>query len=273
MEKSLGNERFFYREPTNEEVPLFVSIPHSGFEIPDQLSSLFKNNTALPGPDVDWFVDRLYDFVPSAGGHLIHSRYHRYVIDLNRPKDSRPLYGDGRLVTELVPTKSFAGESLYEENPDSRQIQERIENYYRPYHEHIEKVLSSLVAKFGTVVFIEGHSIRRYVPKIYSGKLPDLILGDADGESCAETLSKTSLDALSNSGLEVAHNHPFRGGYLTRHFGRPAKGIHALQLEKSQDIYMNETNLEYDFGKAEKLKKVLEDWLLALLQELRGFEK
>lgn len=209
-------------------------------------------------PDTDWFIDELYSFAPDLGITLISARYSRYVIDLNRDPESKPLYHDGRTVTELVPTKTFDGDAIYLGRvPNADEIKERKKIYYDPYYEKIELVLQDLKSEFGKVLFFDAHSIRRVVPSIRKEPFPDLILGDQNGKTASSLYSDTALRALRESKFEVSYNDPFRGGNLTRHFGRPEEGIHALQLEMCQDLYMDERQAEYREGRSLAVEKVL----------------
>ena len=145
---------FYITEPTVPKVPLIVSSPHSGVEFPDELKTHFRPELMAQPDDTDWFIHDLYNFASSLGITLIHAKYSRWVIDLNRNPESKPLYNDGRLITELVPKTDFLGNSLYTEKkfvPDNIEIERRLKNYYRPYYEKIESLLAERIAEFGKV--------------------------------------------------------------------------------------------------------------------------
>jgi len=152
-------------EPLAERVPVVLSIPHCGTEFPKELKSDYVSELARFPDDTDWYVDRLYDFAPEIGITMIHARYSRWVIDLNRDPESKALYDDGRIITELCPTTDFNGRNIYNSQklePTEEEKRRRIETYYRPYHEKIDELLEESKTRFGRVVFWDAHSIRRH---------------------------------------------------------------------------------------------------------------
>jgi N-formylglutamate deformylase len=253
------------------EVPILISVPHCGTGFPEELQPIFKPELASSPDDTDWFVDQLYDFAPSMGMPMVSAHYSRWVIDLNRDPKSKPLYNDGRIITGLCPTTTFLGEAIYrDERKDvsDEEIQQRLNIYYQPYHQKMNDVLQALMNRFGKVLLWDCHSIRQVVPSIQAGKFPDLILGDADGTSASPGLIETALKNLEDSPFSVRHNHPFKGGYITRHFGRPGEGVHALQLEMAKVNYMDDAELRYDAERAGKMRKVLEKVFEKLIDQL-----
>ena len=139
------NNPFFIIEPVGKKVPVILSVPHSGVEFPDELKTHFRPELMKQPDDTDWFVHDLYNFAPELGITVIHARFSRWVIDLNRDPNSKPLYTDGRIITELVPKTDFLGNSLYVDKkfvPDNIEIERRLKNYYRPYYEKIESLLA-----------------------------------------------------------------------------------------------------------------------------------
>ncbi len=248
-------------QPTATQVPILLSVPHCGIQFPPELKSQYDQELIKAPDDTDWFVHQLYDFAASMGITMIHSIYSRWVIDLNRDPESKPLYSDGRIITALCPSTTFAGEPLYTDKRtivDQAEVNRRREIYYRPYHKQIEKKLFELKSRFGKVLLWECHSIRQSVPTINPGKFPDLILGDNDGTTASEGIIATALKILQKSGYEVSHNTPFKGGYITRHFGKPDEGQHALQLEMSKVNYMDDAEMNYDKKSADRMRKVLQ---------------
>lgn len=210
--------------------------------------------------DTDWFVDRLYDFAPSLGMVMISATVSRWVIDLNRNPDNAPLYSDGRIVTELCPTTTFLAEPLYKDGRkrvEEREVTRRRDLYFTPYHRKIQSLLSELKEEFGTVLLWDCHSIRQTVPTIQKEKFPDLILGSADGKSAHRKLIDTALDSLSRGRYSVQHNHPFKGGYITRTYGKPELHEHALQLEMSKIHYMDDLETHFDRERAEQMAELL----------------
>jgi len=259
---------FVLIEPDREPVPFVLSIPHCGTAFPGELSGHFDPELAAAPDDTDWHLDRLYDFASELGVTVIHARYSRWVIDLNRDPDGTPLYDDGRAITELCPTRDFEERPIYskrELEPDNEEKDRRIREYYRPYHDRIDSIVADLKDKFPNVVFWDGHSIRRRVPSISPDPFPDLILGDNDGKSASREIIDSAVEALSSGGYEFSHNSPFMGGYLTRSKGNPSDRVHALQLEMSKDLYMDATETVYDEEKAAVLKDHLRKVFMRLI--------
>ncbi len=254
------NEPYFLIEPTTEKVPVILSSPHSGVEFPDEIISHYKAEIVAQPDDTDWFVHRLYNFAAELGITTIHAKYSRLVIDLNRDPHSKPLYTDGRIITELVPKTDFLGNDIYvdkEHIPDEAEIERRLENHYKPYYKKIEQLLQERIDEFGKVLLWDAHSIRRFVPTIQSEPFPDLILGDNDEKSADEEIIEIALSNLKVGKYDVNHNLPFKGGNITRSFGKPEKHIHALQLEMAKTDYMCDDELEFDEKRADEMRGVL----------------
>jgi N-formylglutamate deformylase len=257
--------------PSTDRVPILLSVPHCGVEFPDELKSEYNQNLIKAPDDTDWFVHQLYDFAPAMGITMIHAVYSRWVIDLNRDPQSKPLYSDGRIITELCPTTTFFGEPIYNNGRTEVVVEERkrrVEDYYAPYHLKLQELLDELKLKFGKVLLWECHSIKQSVPTIHKEKFPDLILGDADGTSASPGLIETAINGLEKGGYNVSHNYPFKGGYITRHFGKPSENQHALQLEMTKVNYMDDAEKRYDSARAGKMRTVLENTLSELTNTL-----
>lgn len=258
-------------EPKGKKVPILISSPHSGDIFPENLQGLYQESHLQNPDDADWFVDKLYDFASEMGITIIKAVYHRWVIDLNRSPENTSLYNDGRVITGLTPHTNFLGENIYKGGylPRRDDIQERLDKYYKPYHQKIEQILDSFQEDFEHVLLYEAHSIRRSVPSISKNPFPDLMLGDNEGNSAHTELSQIATKNFSSSEYSFEHNFLFKGGYLTRSFGQPEHKRHALQLERSKDIYMSDNELDFDEKRADKLKTILKknledlrDWLL-----------
>jgi N-formylglutamate deformylase len=267
----MSGEIFKIISPTSSKVPILLSVPHCGTNFPDELRNQYKPDLIGSPVDTDWFVDQLYDFAADMGITMIAAVNSRWVIDLNRDPQSKPLYSDGRIVTALCPSTTFTGESIYRDERkevDGGEVRRRTELYFNPYHNRVLNLLDDLKGKFGKVLLWDCHSIRQYVPTIHKEKFPDLILGDADGTSASPGLIEGVLSVLDHSHYNVSHNHPFKGGYITRHFGRPAENQHALQLEMTKINYMNDAEQEYDKSRAEKMKALLKMNFEKLIEQL-----
>jgi N-formylglutamate deformylase len=223
------------------ELPLLVSLPHTGTAIPAQLARRLTPQ-ALAVPDTDWYLERLYDFVPARGASLIVPRLSRYVVDLNRPPQDEQMY-PGQNNTGLCPRRDFHGQPLYRDGqePDAAEVDRRRADWWVPYHTAIAQELARLRARHGYAVLLDGHSICSQLPWLFEGRLPDLNLGTVSGSSCAPALRArlTRLLAGQTRFSQVVDGR-FRGGYITRHYGQPAQGVHAVQLEMCWSTYMPE---------------------------------
>ena len=265
------NQVFNIVHPKGNPVPVLLSVPHAGTAFPPKEKALYKPELIVRPDDTDWFVDQLYDFAPEIGITMIVARYSRWLIDLNRDPQSKPLYEDGRMITGLTPIQDFKGNSIYREaefEPDEAEVARRIQLYYQPYHDQIRQVLHSMQAAYGHVLFWDAHSIRRYVRSIQPGPFPDLTLGSNDEKSAHPRLIQQALHSLQSGPYSLTHNHPFKGGQLTRSFGQPGKGIHALQLEMAKELYMDDAELNYHPQRANQMRELLKRTLSDLIDEL-----
>ncbi|WP_114239194.1 N-formylglutamate deformylase [Dyella sp. C9] len=236
--------------------PLLISLPHDGSHVPEAIAARMHPH-GQRSVDTDWHMARLYSPLAEAlGASLLHPLASRYVVDLNRPADGQALY-PGRRETGLVSTIGFDGEPLYLEGqePSSEEIQQRVNAYWRPYHDALSQELERLLAEHGRVVLWEGHSIRSRVPMLFEGQLPDLNVGTADGASCSAGLQQR-LSGVLQAQSRYSHvvNGRFKGGYITRHYGNPPKGVEAVQLEMAQVNYMDEDSFAYDEAKAAEVQ-------------------
>lgn len=257
--------------PENQRVPIVLSIPHCGTLFPDELKDQYKSDLIQAPDDTDWFVDQLYNFAPAIGITMISATYSRWVIDLNRDPKSKPLYTDGRIITGLCPTTNFLGRPIYKDHRievDHLEVARRLECYYQPYHKKIQELLNDLKDEFGKVLLWDCHSIRQVVKTIQPEKFPDLILGDADGTSASPGIIETALSVLDHGTYSVSHNYPFKGGAITRHFGRPSENQHALQLEMTKVHYMDGSEKRYDYERAEKMRLLLSSTLAKLSEKM-----
>lgn len=245
--------------------PLLVSIPHAGTDVPPAISERLTPAARLL-PDTDWFVDRLYHWVTAQGAGLLVANYSRYVIDLNRPPDDAALYA--LRGTGLVPECSFDGTLLYLADglPDERERNRRKQQFWQPYHQQLAAELERLRQRFGYAILLDAHSIRAEVPRLFKGTLSDLNLGSFKGASADPDLVSTSLAALGSvPGYSLVVDGRFQGGYITRHYGQPGNGYHALQLEMAQTVYMHEQPPTYDLTKAAGILPLLHNLITALI--------
>ena len=221
--------------------PILVSVPHAGTKIPDDIRPLLTPEAAAL-PDTDWHVDRLYDFASEVGASFLVANYSRYVVDLNRAPDDRPLY-PGADNTEVCPTRTFANEPIYRHAPPDRaEIDRRLNLYWHPYHAKIAEEIGRLKQVHKNVVLFDAHSIASVVPRFFEGTLPVFNLGTAQGISADRDLAERMLTVLENASPDwpTVLNGRFTGGYITRTYGRPGERVHAVQLEMAERAYMDE---------------------------------
>lgn len=244
---------------TRGTAPLLISLPHDGSHIPDAIAARMQPN-ARRSVDTDWHVGRLYEPLARAlGASVIRPVASRYVVDLNRPADGHALY-PGKRETGLVSTIGFDGEPLYLEGaePVADEMQQRVNEFWRPYHAALSQELDLLRAEHGRVVLWDGHSIRSRVPMLFDGELPDFNLGTAEGTSCSPALQQALTEVMqAQSRYSFVVNGRFKGGYITRHYGQPSSGVQAVQLELSQRHYMDEDSFAYDDDRAAKVQAII----------------
>lgn len=266
------NNPYFIIEPTSAKVPLILSVPHCGTAFPDELNAHYRPEMLETLDDTDWFVHDLYNFAPALGVTVIHAKYSRWVIDLNRDSESRPLYDDGRIITGLTTATDFLGNPIYADEkyiPNDEETARRLKNYYEPYYRKIESLLAERVEQFGKVLLWDAHSIRQFVPTIRKEAFPDLILGDNDEQSASKEIIEIALNGLRAGKYKVNHNTPFKGGHITRSFGRPEKNIHALQLEMAKIHYMDDGETKFDETRAGEMRTILRPVFESLIEHLR----
>ncbi|MCX7555518.1 N-formylglutamate deformylase [Xanthomonadaceae bacterium JHOS43] len=238
--------------------PLLISLPHDGSHIPESLRARMLPS-AQAAPDTDWHVSQLYAFARELGASILRPHHSRYVVDLNRPPDDVSLY-PGQNTTGLCPQVQFSGEPVYlpGQAPSPEEIFARVTTYWQPYHAALQEELARLRRLHERVVLWEGHSIRGELPFLFEGQLPDLNLGTVNGGSCSPAM-QARLEAVLAAQSDYSHivNGRFKGGYITRHYGNPAAGIDAVQLELAQRSYMDETSTDYLPERAERLHRTV----------------
>ena len=217
--------------------PLVIGLPHTGIDIPPEIEARMTSPW-LARKDADWWVDRLYDFAADMGATMVRTAISRSVIDVNRDPSGASLY-PGMTTTGLCPTETFDGEPLYRNGqaPDADEIAMRRAAWFDPYHAALRGQLDRLRAS-GPVVLYDAHSIRSVVPRLFEGELPQFNIGDNDGSTCAPELTQGVEAACAISGFSLVVNGRFKGGWTTRHYGRPSLGMHAIQMELADRGYM-----------------------------------
>ena len=248
-------------------LPLLVSIPHAGTYLPPDIAAQL-NETGRAMPDTDWFVDQLYGFLAELDVTVLTATHSRYVVDLNRAPTGGKLY-PGQAETGICPTETFAGTPIYAgAPPHAAEIARRVALYWQPYHDALAAELTRLRAAHGHVRLLDAHSILGTVPRLFEGELPDLNFGTNNGAACTESLANAVLNAATNQGFTTILNGRFKGGHITRHYGHPAQGVDAVQLELAQRTYMREDTAPfYDAALAGGLRPILRRVVTTLLTE------
>ena len=255
------------------DAPLVVSMPHTGTELPEIETGL--QSAWLARRDADWWVDKLYSFADDLGATVIRTSISRTVIDANRDPSGVSLY-PGQATTELCPTTTFDGEPLYRAGsaPDENEIDRRRRTYFEPYHHALTTEIARLRRRHRAVVLYDCHSIRSHIPRLFDGELPNFNIGTNSGASCAPELTARIEAICAATNFSHVVNGRFKGGYTTRHHGRPADGVHAVQMELACRGYMREPTevgpdswpTPYDEKHAAPMRVVLESILSACVE-------
>ena len=250
--------------------PLLISIPHDGRMLaPGQSERMTDVGNALP--DTDWHVRELYTFAEELDASVIAANYSRYVVDLNRPASDESLYRN-QVATGLCPGQTFDGHDIYLDGQgvSTDEQASRVASFWKPYHDKISASLAQIREQFGYALLWDAHSIPGEVPLLFDGILPDLNIGTNGGLSCAANITAAVGTVAEASTYSSVVNGRFRGGHITRHYGEPANGVHAIQLELTQRNYMDEKELNYDTGRAsglvETVRKMLQAFESAALE-------
>jgi N-formylglutamate amidohydrolase len=259
---------FHIREASNKEVPIVVSIPHTGIYVPEAIRAEFASSYISSLPMTDWYLHHLYDFLPAMGITTIYGTYSRFVADVNRPPDDRPLY-PGRYETGFVAAKTFWGEEIYSRPPSPEEIKQRRDLVHAPYHARLLELLQSRITRFGAVVLIDAHSVASRANLVHDALKDDVYLGDRDGKTNSGWLTSSVEHGFRAAGLRVSRNNPYKGGYITEHYGQMAR-VAALQVEMRWGLYLDESHPERTptHAKFGAFKSVLSDVFTGLLSEI-----
>ncbi len=255
--------------------PIILGLPHTGTEVPADIAVGLNDNGALLA-DTDWHVDRLYDGL-LAEATTVRTPIHRYVIDVNRDPGGASLY-PGQNTTTLCPLTDFDGQTIWRggAEPGDTEVDRRREAYHQPYHRALADQIERVRDLHGVALLYDCHSIRSRAPFLFEGVLPDFSIGTADGASCDPLVENSVRDVCqAAAGFSTVVNGRFKGGWTTRHYGRPDRNVHAIQMELTQSSYLatEEPPFDYDQGKADRLQKILATVLGRLVEsvpQLRG---
>ena len=256
--------------------PLVVSFPHTGTDIPAELEGAFVSPW-LARRDADWWVDQLYAFAHDLGATTIRTQLSRSVIDCNRDPSGASLY-PGLTTTGLCPTETFDGAPLYAgAAPDTAEIERRRIAYFEPYHSALAGEIARLRDLHPQIVLYDAHSIRSHVPRLFEGVLPQFNIGTNGGVTCAAALTDCVAHICALSGQSHVVDGRFRGGWTTRHYGQPERGIHAIQMELAMRGYMTEPhdptpdNWPTPLDSAPPIRPILIDILTACIHFAKGY--
>ena len=253
-------------EITRGDSPLVLGLPHTGTDLPPEIATRL-NDTGRALSDTDWHIHTLHDGL-AAGVTTVRQTVHRYVIDVNRDPTGASLY-PGQNTTGLVPLTDFDGHPIWSRPPDATEIAARRAAHHAPYHAALRAELDRVRARHGVAILHDCHSIRSKVPFLFDGTLPDFNIGTDNGTTCAPAVQATVTDLCAAApGFSHVVNGRFRGGWTTRHYGRPDSGIHAIQMELAQSAYMQECppwDWDWDAARAARLRPVLARILNALI--------
>ncbi|WP_208354443.1 N-formylglutamate deformylase [Pseudaestuariivita rosea] len=237
--------------------PIVLGVPHAGTFVPDDIAGQL-NDTGRALADTDWHIDRLYDgLLPDIT--MVRATFHRYVIDANRDPGGQSLY-PGQNTTGLVPQTDFDGRPIWHAPPDATEVDRRRTAFHAPYHAALKSELERVRQMHGIAILYDCHSIRSNIPFLFDGTLPDFNIGTNQGRTCAPEIEATVFEfCQATSDYTTTVNGRFKGGWTTRHYGCPAAGIHAIQMELAQSTYLKSEAAPwpYDAAKAERLRGVL----------------
>ncbi|OYX44502.1 MAG: N-formylglutamate deformylase [Rhodobacterales bacterium 32-67-9] len=243
--------------------PVILGQPHGGTWLPDALTArLNPNGRGLA--DTDWHIGQLYDGLLSSAT-VVRSNVHRYAIDANRDPAGVSLY-PGQNTTSLCPVSDFDGAAIWQDgqDPSEDEILARRAAYHAPYHEALAEEVARVTARHGVAIIYDCHSIRSEIPFLFEGLLPVFSIGTNDGQTCAGAIADATVAACAAESHVL--NGRFKGGWTTRHYGRPETGVHAIQMELAQRAYLAAETppWSYDPARAGPTRATLHTILAAL---------
>lgn len=258
-------ELFEIWEPDCQKLPFVLNSPHSGRIYPKTFIERSRLDHSGIRRSEDHFVDELFFSGVRHGAPMLAANFPRAYVDVNRePYELDPTMFDGRLppyantasvrvAGGLGTVPRIVGENM-EIYRSKMQVEEallRVEQIYKPYHAALRRLIARTHASFGKAILIDCHSMPGNIRISGSGIRPDFIIGDRYGTSASAELSRLALKLLEDQGFAAVRNKPYAGGFITEHYGRPARGLHALQIEVNRSLYIDEMTLRKkpDFAK------------------------
>ena len=251
-----GETPYRLRRPARQTVPLVFASPHSGRVYPLSFVASARLDALALRRSEDSFVDELFAAAPEHGAPLLAASFPRVFCDVNRePWELDPGMFEGPLPS-WVNTASprvgaglgtiarvvASGEPVYRHKLSFAEAEDRIRRHWQPYHAALAALIAETRAEFGCCLLIDCHSMPTHPAQ--AANPPDFVLGDAHGTACAPRATRLAEAALQELGYRVRRNDPYAGGYVTRHYGRPREGVHALQVEVARPLYMDEVRIE-----------------------------
>jgi N-formylglutamate deformylase len=258
---------------TRGQGPLVLSMPHPGTGLPGEVQATL-NETGRAVPDTDWHMRQLYAFAERFQPTVVEAGLSRYVIDLNRDPSGASLY-PGQATTELVPTTTFDGEPIWISPPDAAEIARRRETYFQPYHDALAAEIARVKSQHGWCLLWDCHSIKSVIPRLFPGTLPTLNLGTNSGSACAPAVEAAAVAAMAGQPLTQIVNGRFKGGWITRDYGRPSEHVHAIQMEIALSAYITDEAppWAFDATKAAPLQAALSAIIEAALGAAATLER
>jgi formiminoglutamase len=250
-------------EVTRGTSPIILGFPHTGTEVPAEIWERLNDQGRLLA-DTDWHIHHLYDGLIDSPT-VVRATFHRYVIDANRDPAGGSLY-PGQNTTGLIPETDFDGKAIWKDGaePTDADIAERLQHFHAPYHAALLAEIERVKAIHGVAILYDCHSIRSHIPFLFAGKLPDLNIGTDMGTTCAPAIEAAAVDAAGKArGFTSILNGRFKGGWTTRHYGKPETGVHAIQMELAQSTHLatEAPPFAYDAAKSEPLRACLQSIL------------
>ncbi len=249
---------FEIHRPLQQTEPFVFNSPHSGRIYPESFIAMSCLDRLAIRRSEDHFVDELFAGVVQFGAPMLAAQFPRAWLDVNRePYELDPRMFDGPLPPfanigsmrvagglGTIPRLVAENMDIYRGRLSVEEGLSRIEQVYRPYHATLRRLIAQTHVQFGKAILIDCHSMPANVRVAGGNRRPDIIIGDRYGASAAHDLSRAAVSFLSGLGYHVVRNKPYAGGFITEHYGRPARGLHALQIEINRGLYVDETSLE-----------------------------
>ncbi|KRA55439.1 N-formylglutamate amidohydrolase [Devosia sp. Root635] len=263
--------------PRRLVTPLVFNSPHSGRVYPERFLAMTRLDHLSIRQSEDAWVDELFARAPHLGAPMLRAHFPRAYLDVNRepweldptmfvePLSERFNTTSPRVAAGLGTLARVVAENkpIYREPLTLDDARMRIDGIYHPYHAALQKLLSEAIAAFGVALLIDCHSMPR-ITRANDKAAPDIVLGDRYGTTCAPGLVDLAETIFTSAGLKVARNRPYAGGFATRTYGRPQHGVHALQIEISRHLYMNEVTLVRNEG-FDAIRALVERLIFALI--------